>query len=183
MNMSSTNTVGNVAEYLRMVSQGREDRSVAGHILQNGRLFESAQLEGPEVALADLIDWDRAEEKQCWYNCQMEAMTLPPVPGAELRYVEGYVEAGRGFPTEHAWLSVNGKVLDPTLRTNRDTGRVRGLIPPGWEYYGVEMPTEVCAHILMHGASISIIDDYECGWPMIPGLNVKARRREARKTA
>ena len=114
-----------------------------------------------------MISWKQRAAKQCYLNSQMEVLTLPPQSGIVLRYVEGYVDPGIGHAIEHAWLSVNGKVVDPTMRVDTPSGRIIGLIPDGWTFYGVELKPEACQHLLEHDASISLIDDYQCGWPYI----------------
>ena len=66
----------------------------------------------------------RAQPKQCWRNC---AMGLGHLLGAGL-YVEGCAVACLEeveFATPHAWLEIEGKVLDPTWD------------PPGVRYFPV----------------------------------------------
>jgi len=52
-----------------------------------------------------------AQPRRCWRNC---ALALGHLLGAGV-YVEGYaVVSGGGFATEHAWLEVDGTIVDPT---------------------------------------------------------------------
>lgn len=176
-------TVSPIAHYLKDLAELGEPHSVPNHILQQGREFPSQELTPVELDFIANIAWDQRAEKQCYYNAQIEALTLPSSPGITLRYAEGYVDPGLGIAVEHAWLSVNGKVVDPTIRLRtRPTDRVIGTIPDAWGYYGVEMDPEECRHVLVHGASAPLIDDPECGWPKIPGRNQRTRRRRPSTT-
>ena len=117
----------------------------------------------------------------------MTALTMPLEEGIRLRYAEGFVSLGGKYAVNHAWLSLNGKVVDTTLRVNPDDDaeRVMGGIPEGWEYWGVEMDPRECLHSLEHGSMGPILDDWQCGWPMINGGTParKPARKKARKTA
>jgi hypothetical protein len=58
----------------------------------------------------------RPKLKCCFYNCQrlvIDAHTLDRNT-AGLTYVEGWVDIG--IPIAHAWLVLNGDIVDPTLR-------------------------------------------------------------------
>ena len=171
-------TMSSIVQYLNILAELGGQHSVPGHILQQGREFYSQALTPVELDFIANIDWEQRAEKQCYYNAQMEALTLPSAPGITLRYAEGYVDPGLGIAIDHAWLSVNGKVVDPTVRLwTRPTERVIGTIPDAWGYYGVEMNPAECSHVLVHGASVPLIDDPGCGWPQIPGRNPRTRRR------
>ena len=144
--------------------------SVSHYLLANGRTFESAPLSAEELAWTAQLGWRRHQPRQCYRNAQVTALTVLPPDGMSLHYVEGFImPAGPPIPVEHAWLSLNGKVIDTTLRPNDDKGcRVFGTIPEGWEYYGVEMPVDVCQHVPdRHKRHISLIDDIECRWPLL----------------
>ena len=171
-------------QFMSAMAQGRDNTSVPGYILREGRAFESAELNEAETRYIAMIDWLRREPKQCWYNCQLECIMLPELPGLTLRYVEGYLMTSltAQIGIEHAWLSVNGKLVDPTVRVRKDGDkRVIGSIPEGWAYYGVEMHPHECRHALAHGESVSLIDDVMCGWPKIPER--RARRSTPGKAA
>ena len=73
---------------------------------------------------------------------------------------------------------MNGKVIDPTLRvTGQPYTRIRSVFPPDWAYWGVEMQPQACEHALQHDTGVALIDDYECGWPLIPGRHPALKRR------
>ena len=144
------------------------------YTLQNGRAFESVALTGEELAWTDRLLWRSHRPKQCYRNAQVSALTVPVPDGMALRYVEGYVmPADMPIPVEHAWLSVGGKgvggkVIDTTLRD--DGGQpIFGLIPKGWEYYGVPLDPGLCQHVLYHERHIPLVDDHSCHWPLLQG--------------
>lgn len=52
-----------------------------------------------------------AQDKDCYRNAALGLSVLGP----DARYVEGYAVADDiGLVTEHGWLELNGKVIDPT---------------------------------------------------------------------
>ena len=59
----------------------------------------------------------------------------------QLVYHEGWAVSAACFPVLHGWVTLNGKVIDLTWRT--DAGRIYGAIPPGWQYLGVPFETEM----------------------------------------
>ena len=156
-----------IVPHISRIAELAGPRTVQNYVLNHGRQFESAELTPAELDFISQIQWHSRPPKQCFHNCQVEAMILPPTQGIELHYVEGYFADELGFPIAHAWLSVNQKLVDPTLRVSPDDGRVIGMIPQNWEYYGVLLPTDSMEHSLHHGHVVSIIDDYECHWPLI----------------
>ena len=156
-----------LTHHLKMISEIAGPASVEAYVIRNGRRFESAELTDREMEYVRHIQWNRRPPKQCYWNAQMEAMTLPTVTGIDLKYVEGFIDPDVGFGLDHAWLSVNGKIVDITLRIGDTDDRVVGHIPEDWEYIGVEMDPKVCFHIIEHQTSVPIIDDTLCGRPMI----------------
>ena len=156
-----------LTHHLKMISEMAGPASVEAYVIRNGRRFESAELTDEEMEYITRIQWNLRPPKQCYWNAQMEAMILPIVPGIDLKYVEGFIDPDVGFGLDHAWLSVNGKIVDVTLRMRDTDDRVVGNIPEDWEYIGVEMDPKVCFHIMEHKAAVPIIDDTLCGRPMI----------------
>ena len=178
-------------EYLRTIAadfeeRGWADRSVHDYVLRRGRAFRSEPLTREEQKYIDLCGWQKHPIKQCYRNAQMAALTMPLQEGMSLLYVEGFVDTGMGIGINHAWLSLNGKLVDTTIRADRKKngrkkngrGRAIGLIPEGWEYYGVEMDPQKCLHSLEHDGIGPLIDDWACGWPMLAG-----EEREKERTA
>ena len=156
-----------LVKFITLLAETNGQHSPPGYILEHGREFQSEELTDLEIGFTDRIQWDRRAEEQCYHNCQTEAIILPPMIGITLRYAEGYVDHGIGIAVEHAWLSVNGKVVDPTIRTDDPQQRILGVIPDQWSYYGVELEPDACLHALAHEAAIPLIDDPECGFPHI----------------
>ena len=66
--------------------------------------------------------------KECYYNAWMVHQVQP-----QYKYFEGFVSGL--IPIEHAWLVLDGKVIDPTLAVNVRGDKNRF----GSEYFGVEV--------------------------------------------
>ena len=164
-----------IQEWAVLQSEGYTDFSeenprVFQYILDNGKQFESAPLTRRETSWTTRLGWRSHQRGQCYRNAQVSAMTTLIPVDMDIYYVEGYVIPGADFPLpiEHAWLSLNGKVIDTTLRRPNGRGeRIFGVLPDGWEYFGVEIEIERCQHIFVHEINMSLINDYQCGWPML----------------
>ena len=165
-------TTSRLRDFLEEASRIREasghgNLSVHRHVLHHGRLFSSQALTPQEQQYIDVCDWRAHPRKQCYHNAQLTALTMPPQEGMELRYAEGYVSLGWEYGVDHAWMSLNGKVVDTTLRVEHEDERVMGLIPDGWEYWGVELDPRECLHSLEHGRAGPLLDDWKCHWRLI----------------
>ena len=150
------------------MTAGQSLRTLSLHqyINRNGREFTSAPLTPEELETISRIDFRDCRPRDCYRNCQMAAITLPVPEGTVLRYVEGFFARQWSIGIDHAWLSLNGKLIDPTLRD--ELGRpILGIIPEGHQYIGVEIPTLMCTHIIQHRKHIPLLDDYECGRPLL----------------
>ena len=165
-------------DFLREITNAQEQHghggmSVHGYVLREGRPFDSQPLTREEQRYIDRCGWPAHQLKQCYHNAQMTALTMPREDGMELLYAEGFVGLGTRYGLAHAWLSLNRKVVDTTLRTNLKNGRARvmGEIPAGWEYWGVELDPQECMHSLdEHGRMGPLLDDWQCHWRLIkPG--------------
>lgn len=99
-----------LTDYLELVATVAP-HSVAAFVLNNGRNYriEPESYVGP-----------RAPVGQCFKNAADMVMT-----DRTLTYVEGYMLC-HGVPLEHAWITRNGHMLDPTLLPGEAT-----------EYFGV----------------------------------------------
>ena len=171
-------TITPLVEFLRnmestMEEHGHGHLSVHGYVLRHGRTFKSQPLTVEEREYIDLCGWPEHQMRQCWQNAQTAALTMPPGDGMTLLYVEGFVGTGLGIGINHAWLSLNGKVVDTTIRIDhrkRGTAKNRplGEFPEGWEYYGVELDPSECMHSQEHRDGMGpLIDDWLCGWPLL----------------
>lgn len=136
---------------------------------------EAAQREGIEFV-----------PKACFYNAQL--LTLHDPLGL-LTYVEGYFTRPTiGIPIHHGWISINGKVVDPTIRvtpvdqrklTKKRKGKKAfpftdhnlGTFPEGFEYLGVEFPDRdaIRTRIVATGQAGSLILDEAAGYPLLKG--------------
>ena len=162
-----------------------EDRSVHGYVLHRGRLFTSQTLTPEEQEYIDRCSWRSHEVKQCYYNAQLTALTMPEQEVMTLLYAEGFLGMRSKYGINHAWLSLNGKVVDTTLRISRrisrepgeDDRRPMGIIPQDLEYYGVELHPSECLHSIKHRAAEPLIDDWKCGWPLISRENRQKKHR------
>jgi len=120
--------------------------------------------------------------KECFYNCQRLAVSAE---GA-LRYWEGYAWGGAVIPVHHAWVTINGKVIDLTWRqTVRAAGRVPGefaydvlgsfldrfalgLMPEDAVFLGVEIDTSnATLRMCKYEAWVSYLDDWESNFPLL----------------
>ena len=90
------------------------------------------------------------QPKQCFHNAIIGA-------NGSLYYCEGYVVAKSGIPIHHAWLTDGkGNAIDVTLQE------------PGFIYVGVPFKTEyVVMEALRSGATISLFDNWEAGFPLL----------------
>ena len=142
-------------------SLGLEYAGIHDFLLKNGHQFSSAPLGSVETGWLDITGWESHLSKKCYANAQIISLTCDAYGGVDLKYVEGVVVNNRlPIPVWHAWMTANGKVIDTTLKVFGDLG--------DWTYFGIIMDTSVCQHVLVgHGSHISLIDDYECRWPML----------------
>ena len=166
-----------LAHYLQQIYEiqqhsSRPELSVHGYVLRRGRLFNSSPLTPDEQAYIDQTRWHEHKIKQCYRNAQFAVLTLPSQQDMTLLYVEGFINIGYDYGIHHAWLSLNAKVVDTTVRTNpdepgRDRDRPMGTFPDGWEYYGVEFdPVQYLS--MTRGRNITpLLDDWENRWPLI----------------
>jgi hypothetical protein len=146
--------------------------STYGYVAAKGKPYRSEPLTDAERAhLFNVIDQScrRFPIKQCFYNSQMVAVTDKT---NQLKYVEGFVADPRvPIPIHHGWLTLNGKVIDLTLRrTRRGKGRLRDRAIGTFgdrQYVGVEFSKDyVLRYMLDTGQAGTLIDDYERGYPL-----------------
>ncbi len=175
-------------EYLEFESQVwpsiRDDyayRTPRDYVKQHGRLYESQALTGPELGyLARLIHrvGHGFPIRQCYANSQELVLASLKVRDDEhqVKYVEGMTNAI--IPIDHGWLTINSKVVDPTLRfRDCDPGwtdnellpsRVVGLFPEHREYLGVEFSVDdVKAYVRRLKQYGTMIDNYWEAHPLL----------------
>jgi hypothetical protein len=115
-------------------------------VLTRGRLMEVGKLTFDEARqIAELAHWSGFSSvndfriKECYLNAQ-KLITRHNLMGGgdELQYCEGYVAwEGGPLPIDHAWVTINGKVVDLTLRAKSKT--------TPHSYYGVAIPYDLVA--------------------------------------
>jgi hypothetical protein len=164
----------------------RSHHTVMGWIADHGRPYESEPLTDDELVwLFTLLDREgsRYQIKECYYNSQKVLLHADAWSHFvehdehELIYVEGYAESI--IPVHHGWLSLNGKVVDLTMRLreplNRTSrvhrrrlrNRVLGEFPERRSYFGVPFETKsVRAFVRRTGTLGSLIDDWQSGFPI-----------------
>ena len=143
--------------------------------LQYGKIYNSKeQLTDEELSKLKLdAQMINPKLKECYYNSAMLATSNP-----EYTYVEGYITS-RGLPTlPHGWVvDKKGRVIDVTLQVKSRGGdfeklrrgkkvksfdvsnNVIGVVPEGWEYYGVPIKTDyLMKSMLKRGLSPPLID-------------------------
>lgn len=121
-----------------------------GYVLERGRAYLPSPLNRKEkrlVAEAVRSMSFEVEPGSCFYNSQG---LVAADPTSSLVYTEGWATA-YGFPFEHGWVSLNGKVVDLTWPIDIETG---GFVSQRWErrnlgvwdagvfaYWGAEFPS------------------------------------------
>ena len=159
--------------------KGLHYNSPEDFVLQHGQFYDSQALTPAEESyLRAVLDvyGRRCAKKQCFYNSQMVLISAhhqgPTVPGMTLEYVEGYTT---GFmPIHHGWLALNGKVIDPTLRTDEQprrnilSHRTVGTFPETTAYYGVPFPfADVLDSVIKRQEGGSLLVDYKRNFPYL----------------
>jgi len=94
----------------------------------------------------------RSEKNHCYGNSQ-RALLLGDTLGLE--YAEGYAvfKDAPGFPVRHAWLLLNGKVVDVTSGGN------------GHDYFGITIPRKTVMQFVLENRGYGpLTDDWHLGW-------------------
>ena len=137
--------------------EGYAFNSIYAYVASEGQTYTIQPFTDEEQALVDAIRY--REVKQCFANCQQVVLDnlLGRDAAEHFEYVEGFCLSSRiPFPIHHAWLALNGKVVDPTLRV------------PASEFIGVQFDREVIrAYVLKHHEWATLIDNYRDQWPLL----------------
>jgi hypothetical protein len=113
------------------------------------------------------------EPKQCFANAQRLVLEFPE----RYTYFEGFVMGACVIPIHHGWVIENwsgegflparnpGALIDPTMRHDHDKpftakNLVLGVIPEGWEYFGLPFSREKVLAKWRGGWAGSIVDDH-----------------------
>ena len=181
-------------DFLKLLSIHSGEIDIAGHVLAHGEEAVSAPLTEEQSKTASFLgSCFEAKPKQCFYNAQF--LCLLALSRGELlsrlKYVEGYALGGSALAVHHAWVTLDGAVIDLTLSTKKYSveeltaylkngtplpresdlsDRVLGVIPEGWVYMGVEYDAgEIGREFVQREASFSVLDDWENDWKALRG--------------
>lgn len=117
------------------------------------------------------------EQKQCYYNSQL--LCLMDFTN-QIKYCEGFAYSGL-IPLLHAWISINDKVVDVTWRKDykKDGAFTLGEFNSETAYMGLNVPKRTIRETLFEKEqSISFIDNYEDGWPLLKNKFIKPKNYE-----
>jgi len=149
-----------------MKNMGYKYDSPQAFLLEKGIQYKSQPLTDDEKAIVDEAFKNFGKDykfKECYYNAQLTAI----YDGSDkLQYVEGRATGGI-LPVDHAWLEINGKVVDPTWTEGMVKGGkpILGTFPDKTDYLGVIIPKSIIKDSLfkteMARAMITYEDDYK----------------------
>jgi hypothetical protein len=162
-------------DFARMYRELVDYPSLHEVMLDRGRSMSVERLTFDEARqIVELSRWagfgnvNDFETKACYITAQKLITCHDGMGGGdELQYCEGYIAwDGAPLPIDHAWVTINGKVVDVTLRAKSKTER--------HSYYGVEVPVKLLVKHMLETR-------YYC--PVIEGpyqhkIFPRARRRE-----
>ena len=124
-------------------------------------------------------------QKECFHNAQIMIMAeniLSSDLNNEIQYIEGYfVRDSLNFPVHHGWVSINGKVIDTTIRQDDIESeisgledRVFGLFPNDLTYIGIIIDKEdVLNRIEDSSETHTILDDWNIKYKHIKDKYLK----------
>lgn len=107
----------------------------------------------------------------CYRNAQ--ELVLRDATGT-LQYVEGYALGRAIIPVLHGWVTVNGKVVDPTWLPVQE--RRVATPPTNWHYFGAPFSRADIREIAdlalprrrgRKGQLWSLLDYWEAEWPIL----------------
>lgn len=132
-------------------------------IFNNGIEFKSLGL--TEIELNHFMQVfeksNQNKNRECFYNAQL--LTLFDDTN-QIEYWEGYTNSS-SLPILHGFNVLNNKVIDVTHKINKKP--ILGLFTEK-EYIGVMFNKQLIQSRIMEGKdSISFIDNYQEGWPVL----------------
>lgn len=167
--------------YLETMAEGikkmrpEQPKSFEGVVLEHGNEFSDEPFTKEEEALIEkLFEGVPCEMKQCFHSNQTALLrnTYNDLFD-QFQYHEGYVAAAI-VPVLHAFVTINNKVVDVTLRNHDDytedmMTRVREN-RKRYDYIGIPFKNKrVIDEVIDRGESFSVIDDWKTGFPMLTG--------------
>ena len=150
--------ISTVEDYLKMVSAMRKQisgpdskykfSSIEEFILQYGQHYPEYQTK-PKWVKKGII-------KECFSNCLHALMGNSD----RLIYCEGY--ASGVIPVHHAWLMLDGKVVDPTWHG-------RDIVSPKTEYFGIQFNTQYVLKVARESGYYGVLDNFAQNYPLLRG--------------
>lgn len=142
-------------------------------VLEHGNVFPSAALTATEMMTAvraiQRCSIRHFLQKQCFYNAQLVAICAHD---PAVQYYEGYACGKVSLPLLHGWLSVHGKVVDLTWRTDTNNhagfmpNRIFGELPQDWVYMGIQYdPVFLLDRMEQTGLAASVLNDHAADLP------------------
>jgi hypothetical protein len=126
--------------------------------LKHGKLYEPKELDSTEkqiIKKALKRIGFHPQKKECFYNAQM--LSLSDNTG-KIKYCEGF--ALKIIPTNHAWIELNGKVIDVTW-TDKEDNVFLGTFPDDMAYLGFNMDKpSIREKQFRTSMACSFLDDY-----------------------
>ena len=115
-------------------------------LLHSGTEFRSVRMFKSEraVAAAAIRKVLCAEPLTAFVGCQR---TLLSDGTGLLDYAEGFIRRGNTV-TQHAWLVLQNKVIDPTWGNTTSAASIRGKFPSNWEYIGILVPNQLACKLI-----------------------------------
>lgn len=164
------NTLRLLATHQTTKRKGFKYNSCEEYVLSNGIAYQSQKLTGDELKLVlNAIGHKKFPVKQCFYNSMILASNNP-----ELTYVEGYILSSRvPLPILHAWITINNKIVDVTLRCYERKGRLGYAVLGEFDedtnaYFGVAFSrADVLKYMFETSSAGSLIDDWMRGYPLL----------------
>jgi len=144
-------------------------------VLREGRACESREPTDRALRVYQEAMREAPRMKECFYNAWKTC--LGRKRKKHFFYVEGY--ALGIIPVHHAWIEVDGCVIDPTWRL---CGNLKDHT-----YFGVQFPTAFAAsRMIYEDTCYSLLDDWKRGWPMLKvplAETITAWRKQTRKSS
>ena len=159
------------------------------YVAKEGQEFLSSPLTDEEWAILEAAAKQALDSlhekdfpiKQCFSNSQALVMFDP---AKKLQYVEGFCLGI--IPIHHGWVTINGKVIDVTMRIRKGEAfdrklwgnRCIGEFAEGRLYCGKVFETQyVSEQVVARSQWGSLIDNWEEGFPLLRGEEAVPRKR------
>jgi len=163
-----------LAQMATLTERNGQKNSIQGYVLRKGT--EEANQEDftakEKAQIKELFYGLDCEMKQCYYTNQL-ALTRHAYRDHGFQYTEGFVAAAI-IPVMHAYLTLNGKVVDVTLRNHDDYNEdmMTRVVEnrKRYAYLGVAFKNSVVVKKLIDiGESFSVIDNWKDRHPVLTG--------------